>query len=126
MEKKKILVIDDDPEIRDVLEALFKIKGYDVLKAKNGKEGFEVLEKENPALIVIDIMMTTVVEGIKIAKEIKENEKWSHIPIIGLSGFNNQYPIKIVPDKEIYPVDVFITKPFIPNEFLKEVKRLIK
>jgi len=126
MEGKKILIIDDDPDLIEALEIVFNKEGYHVLKAESGKEGLDILTKEIPDLIVLDVMMETIDEGIKVAREIRKNEKFKNLPIIGLSGINNEFPVEVGPDNELYPVNIFISKPFLPDKFLKEVKRLIK
>lgn len=83
--KFKILVVDDEPEILDLLKYNFSKKGLDISVARNGEEGLEVLEREIPQVIVLDIMMP-VMNGIEMCRAIRANQKYNSIPILFLSA----------------------------------------
>lgn len=121
-----VLLIDDDDDLVEALTTILEVKGFNVRRASNGKEGLETLKKnELPDIIVLDIMMDTMDEGINVAREIKSQDNWSAIPIIGLSAINNELPVEIEVHEEMYPVDLFMEKPVAPEKFISEIKRLI-
>ena len=87
MNKKTILVIEDDINIRDVLKLSLEFEGYHVLTAGNGKQGFEVLEQEAlPGLILLDLMMP-VMNGWEFLEAIKKKEILNTIPIVVVSAY---------------------------------------
>ena len=123
---KNILIIDDDDDLVEALTIILEAKSYNVMRSSNGKEGIESLKHHIPDLIVLDIMMDSVDEGINVAREIKRQEKWKHIPIIGLSAINNEFPCEVDSDNEMFPVDRFLEKPVSPDTFIAEIGKLIK
>ena len=78
----KILVVDDEKEIRNLIEIYLKNEGYEVIKARDGEEALEILEKEDIHLIILDIMMPKI-DGIEVCKRVRENLS---IPILMLSA----------------------------------------
>ena len=119
MDKSKILVVDDEKEIRDLIEIYLKNEGFQILKASNGEEALEVLEKEDVHLIILDIMMPKM-DGIKACMKIREEKS---MPIIMLSA-------KAEDMDKIFGLttgaDDYMTKPFNPLELIARVKSQIR
>ncbi|MCK5100303.1 MAG: response regulator [Desulfobacteraceae bacterium] len=115
--KKKILVIDDDLNIRDYLVSLFNDNGYDAYVAGDVKEGFEVAKKEKPDLITLDIEMPGE-WGPRFYRQLSQDPELKNIPVIVISGLSgHQYAVvKAVAS---------ITKPFDREELLKIVKETL-
>lgn len=84
--KKKILIIEDDIPILDLYDKKFTSKGYIVLRAEDGGQGVEMTEKENPDIILLDIMLP-VMNGFEVLKKIKQNENAKKIPVVILSNY---------------------------------------
>ena len=82
---KKIMVVDDEPDILFTVGQMLEMSGYDVVKVEDGKKCLDELEKAIPDLVLLDIMMPEV-SGWDIAAKIKENPKWNNIPIIFLTA----------------------------------------
>jgi CheY-like chemotaxis protein len=80
--KKKILIIDDDIDVINVYKAILEKEGYTVLTAHNKKTGLNVCRVEMPALIILDVMMTTHYEGFELRKELQEDAQLRNIPVI--------------------------------------------
>jgi len=119
MEKGGILVIDDDKEIAELVEIHLVSDGYEVFKAYNAKQGFEILENENIKLIILDIMMPGT-DGLAMCKTIRENKT---IPIIMLSAKSTDL------DKIIglsTGADDYVIKPFNPLELMARVKSQLR
>ena len=83
-EKKKILVIDDDPDITDSIKAILTANGFEAFSASDGKEGLEAVEAVRPDLVLCDMMMEQIDAGSKVAQEIRKND--TVIPVYLLSS----------------------------------------
>ena len=85
--KGEILLVDDDPDLRDSLQIILEKKGYSVRTAANGHEALAALEVRRPDLMILDIMMTTDTEGFDLAYELKNKPGTKDLPIILLTSF---------------------------------------
>ena len=119
MGHEKILVVDDEKEIRDLIEIYLKNEGFQIIKASNGREALEILEEEEVHLIILDIMMPEM-DGIKACMKIREEK---NMPIIMLSA-------KAEDMDKIFGLttgaDDYVTKPFNPLELIARVKSQIR
>lgn len=88
MEKKKILLVDDDPDITSTLKIILESRGFSVDTAANKNEGTVKVDSFLPDLIVLDVNMTTRYEGFEMNKEVRMNEKFGNKPIIMLTGID--------------------------------------
>ncbi|HEL1317628.1 TPA: response regulator transcription factor [Streptococcus equi subsp. zooepidemicus] len=112
---KKILIVDNEKPISDIIKFNLTKEGYDTVTAFDGKEAVAVFEEEKPDLIILDLMLPEL-DGLEVAKEIR---KTSHIPIIMLSAKDSEF------DKVIgleIGADDYVTKPFSNRELLARVK----
>jgi DNA-binding response OmpR family regulator len=82
---KKIMVVDDEEDIRTTVGQVLEISGYEVIKAENGSDCLQKLEQGVPDLVILDIMMPGM-SGWDVAARIKENEKWNAVPIVFLTA----------------------------------------
>ncbi len=114
MEKKRILVVDDDPAILRLLSTNLKARGYEVITATDGEEALEAVQKDFIDLIILDIMMPKL-DGVQVCRRIRE---WSDIPIIILSARGDEH------DKvnclEL-GADDYLTKPFGIAELMARI-----
>ena len=102
----KVLVVDDEWEIRDLLSQFLAEEGYEVILASNGEEAIELAERENPQVILLDIMMPGI-DGIETCKRLKAEEKTRFIPVIMATALWDTYAEAIEAGAED-----FATKPF--------------
>ncbi len=119
-EKRQVLIVDDEPDIREIVELLLSSNGYEVFSASNGEKAIKILkENKNIDLIVLDIMMPKE-DGISILKKIRE---FSTLPALFLTA-----KIQESDKKEAYENggDDYLTKPFSQNELLMKVNSLIR
>ena len=121
--KRKILVVDDDHDFVESITLILDSTGYETLTANSGERCLEILQYEKPDLIILDIMMETITEGFNIGHEIKSNPIYKDIPVIMVSSIKNDKGFQI--DKEFIHADEFLSKPFDPNIFLECVKKLL-
>lgn len=117
--KNTILVVDDEAEIRNLLEIYLSNEGYEVIKASNGEEAIEIVNSKDIKLIVLDVMMPKM-DGIETCKRIREK---MNIPILMLSAKSEDMD-KI--QGIMTGADDYITKPFNPLEITVRVKALLR
>ncbi len=118
----KILVIDDDHAINELIKVNLELNGYQVIQAFNGIEGFAVAKQEEPALIILDVMMPEV-DGFTVAQRIRQNPETADVPIIMLTALS-QLNDKVTGFN--IGVDDYLTKPFEIDELLVRVRALLK
>jgi CheY-like chemotaxis protein len=122
MDKKKILVIDDEPDILKVTSIRLKKLGYNVLTAVNGKQGLDTIRREKPDLVLLDLVMPSM-NGAEVCEQIKNDKVLKHIPIILFTASGSA----AVTDEKIkkFGADDYIIKPFEPEEFRGKVENIL-
>ncbi len=118
----KILVIDDDEAINELVKVNLEISGFKVISALDGNKGFALAKQELPDLIVLDVMMPEV-DGYTVAKRIRENDTTKDIPIIMLTALNM---LQNKVQGFNIGVDDYLVKPFEVEELVVRVKALLK
>jgi diguanylate cyclase (GGDEF)-like protein len=121
MRKERILIIDDDPDIRDVLD-LSLSEHYTVLAAANGKEGLEMVKTKNPDLIITDYNMP-VMNGPEFCHQLRRDILLRHLPIIMLTGKGET---KDMVDGIESGADDYLIKPFEPETLLARIRMILK
>ena len=91
---KKIMIVDDEEDIRVSVGQIFEVSGYQVMRAQDGNDCLQKLEREIPDLIILDIMMPGM-SGWDVAARIKGNEKWNTIPIVFLTAKDDDMSIGV-------------------------------
>lgn len=122
--KKKILLVDDDPDDISLLEAILSNYGYQVITAIDKREGLEKLNIHLPDLVILDVMMDEEHEGFDMSREIKKTVP--ELPVIALIELSSM--AKFEPpatNHEWLPVDKFIEKPVHPDYLLATIKNLV-
>ncbi|MDP2981091.1 MAG: response regulator transcription factor [Candidatus Omnitrophota bacterium] len=122
MAKEKILIVEDEKDIVKMLDYNLKKEGFKTLSAHNGEDGLDMARKENPDLILLDLMLPEM-DGMDVCKAIKNEAKTSHIPIIILTA-KAQETDKIV-GLEL-GADDYMTKPFSPRELIARIKAVLR
>ena len=117
-----VLIVEDDDELREILQAEFELEGLTVLTATNGSEAVTTVRRLKPDLVLMDIMMP-VMNGIEAAKIIKNEKEIQHIPIIMLTASGNKEDI--VEGLEAGAID-YITKPFFMPELKARLKAVLQ
>ncbi|MBK6515482.1 MAG: response regulator [Polyangiaceae bacterium] len=122
--KKKVLVVDDEREIRVLIRRLLEERGHVVVEADRGRLGLQMLKLENPDLVVLDAMLPEV-HGFDIAKRIRSSSRYGHIPIVMVSAVYRGW--RFAQDaKQSYGVDAYLEKPFRVQELLTIVETALK
>lgn len=123
---KKILIVDDEEDILEYLDTLFKDHGYTTVIARDGKEALEVMKKEKPDLVTLDIIMPRE-SGVRFYREVKEDDQLKDVPIIiitALTGWGydpDGFHKFIKSRKHVAPPEGFLSKPVDREELLRMV-----
>jgi len=129
VDKKRILVIDDDPEICEALQEILTDYDYHVLTAQDTARGAQLIEEQRPDLLILDIMMTSMREGLDFATKLKEKEGVWGIPILIVSArppVEKGYSRTIDQDMDWIAAEIFMEKPVDPEDLVKNVKILLR
>jgi two-component system, OmpR family, alkaline phosphatase synthesis response regulator PhoP len=118
MSQKKILVVDDEVDLVETLRFPLEMEGFNVLVSYNGEDALNQARKENPDLILLDLMLPKL-DGYKVCRLLKFDERYKHIPILMLTA-KTQEKDKLL-GKET-GADEYITKPFDIDELMKKIK----
>ena len=118
---KKILVIDDEPEIQVIITARLESLGYKVLIAKDGQEGLALAREESPDAILLDLMLPKL-DGYKVCRMLKFDKAYDYIPIIIFSARGSEADKKLA---EQVGADAYMIKPFDVNIFTQTLQRLL-
>ena len=130
MANEKILVIDDDPDLVELIRLTLETKDYQVFSAASGTEGLEKIKEINPDLIILDVMMGHVTEGFQVALALRDKPEseyapYSKIPILMLTAIHSRTPLRFTPDEKYLPVDDFVEKPLKARDLLQKVEKLL-
>lgn len=117
---EKILVVDDEWELRNLMTEFLTGEGYDVIQASNGEEALELAEKEEPQVILLDVKMPGI-DGIEVCRRLKEEDKTRFIPVIMVTALEDRDV-----DAFVEGADDFVTKPFILIELSFRVRSMLR
>jgi two-component system, OmpR family, alkaline phosphatase synthesis response regulator PhoP len=126
-DKKKILLIDDDPDFVEAVKVIVENGGYEVSVAYDGAEGLEAVTEFKPDLIVLDVMMP-VMNGHETCARLKDNEKTANIPIILLTAVADRVTTSTYSHRDMLEseADDYMPKPVEPMELLLLIKNWLK
>ncbi len=121
MDKKRILIVDDEEDIVETIQFGLELEGFECLVANDGEEALLKAKRENPDLILLDIMLPKI-NGYKIARLLKFDESYKHIPIIMLTARAQQTDIEL---GEETGADEYVTKPFEMDELVNMIRKYL-
>ena len=122
MTNKKVLIVDDEEHIRELIKFNLKKEGYDTEVAVNGTEALKIIRENKFDLILLDLMLPEI-DGLEVCKEIRRNEETSDIPVMMITAKGEEF------DKVLgleLGADDYITKPFSIRELMARVKALLR
>ena len=122
MTQKKILVIDDEPDIVKVIADRLELHGYEVIGAYNGSEGLKKAQDEGPDVILLDIILPEM-HGFEVCKKLKENPKTSKIPVILITGAGLE---DVAKDESEVQAEAYIAKPFESKKLVNTIGTVIE
>jgi len=128
MSRRRIVIVDDDPDIVESMKVVLESAGYSVETASNGTEGLDLIKEVNPHLVILDVMMNSLEEGFIVSRQLKSDPKYKHIPILMVTSVKDKTGIDFeseAGDDEWLPVEGYFDKPVKPQVLLEKVKSLL-
>lgn len=121
MDKEKILIVEDEVALSEMIKIRLEKNGYEVISAFDGVQALEMARQQNPGLIILDLMLPKI-DGYKVCRMLKFDEKYKKIPIIMFTARVQESDKKL--GQEV-GADAYITKPFEPEALLSKIKELL-
>jgi len=119
---KKILIVDDQIEVRELVDITLRVSDYKILQAENGEEAIEIAKQEKPDLIIMDIMMPGIIDGIEATRILKNNDITKECPVIILTSRDKE---KIRENGFKAGADDYFVKPFSPLDLIQKVEEVL-
>ncbi len=123
--KRKILVIDDDPIYVKSTKAVLESHGYQVNSAKNGQEGLDKIKQEKPDLVLLDVMMDWVLDGVSVSQEMMDQQDLWDIPIIMITSIRASEYQGVFPQDQYLHINSWLDKPCPPDKLVAEVESVL-
>ena len=128
MDKKRILIVDDDIDLLNSLQIILEDRNFEVHTALTKDEGFDLLKNIKPDLLIQDIMMESDLEGYGILNTLKSDPEYRKLPIIMLTGIAKAMEVNFraaIEDSDMFPRVVFLDKPVEPDVLFTEINELL-
>jgi CheY-like chemotaxis protein len=121
----KILIVDDDPDFVEATRIVLEQKAYTVTSATNGEEGLAAIRSEKPDLVILDVIMSSILDGLNVTQQLHNDPEHGDIPIIMVTSIANTDYAALFPTDEYVHINAFMTKPVAPDQLLQQVQRLL-
>ncbi|MFI5117369.1 MAG: response regulator [Terriglobales bacterium] len=121
---KKILVVDDEPDVVAYVERFLEDHGFDVISASDGKQGFAKAKAELPDLIVLDIVMPKDT-GVRMYRDLYEDAETRHIPVVMLTGVSHEFKRFISSRRQVPAPAGYFEKPADLNKMLERIEEIL-
>lgn len=122
----RILVVDDDPDFVEITRTILESHGYEVTSAASGDQALQVMRKDVPDLVLLDVMMATVLDGLNLSHVMSEDPALKDVPVIMVSSITDSPHAGLFPTDEYIPIDAWISKPVQPDDLLHKVAQFVK
>ena len=121
----KILIVDDDPDFVEATRIVLEGAGYETATAANGDESLRAIRAEKPDLIILDVIMSSILDGLNVSQQLQDDPENKDIPIVMVTSIANTDYAALFPTDEYVHIDAFLTKPVLPDQLLQEVGKLL-
>ena len=122
----RILVVDDDPDFLEVTLMILEGAGHEVSCVASGKEALEAMHKDKPDLVLLDIMMSSILDGLGVSEAMHEDPELKKIPVIVVSSIAESSYAGHFPTDDYIHIDDWLSKPVQPEELINKVKLYLK
>jgi len=120
----KVLVVDDDPDFLFICRRILEAECFHVMEARSGSEALQKMRQTRPDLVLLDVMMTTTLEGVDVSREMEADPKLKDVPLVMVSSIATSKYASEFPDERV-PIDAWISKPIQPEVLVKTVRRFL-
>jgi chemosensory pili system protein ChpA (sensor histidine kinase/response regulator) len=117
----KVLVVDDDPDFVKVTAKVLEKAGHEVVSAANGAKALKTMREGAPDLVLLDIMMSYILDGLDVSREMAEDPALKDVPVLMVTSLTGVKAQGMLPSDEYVPVDEWLAKPVDPVTLLRRV-----
>lgn len=121
----KILIVDDDPDFFNATRIVLEKEGHTTISANNGSRGYECAKETQPDLIILDVMMDSVLDGVSMSQQVHDDEAIRDIPILMVTSIANTDYAELFPTDDNIHIRAFMSKPIDPSKLIKQVNKLL-
>jgi CheY-like chemotaxis protein len=121
----KVLVVDDDPDFVKVATKVLQKAGHDVISAPNGAKALQTMRQERPDVVLLDIMMSYILDGLDVSREMAEDPYLKDTPVIMVTSLTGVKGSGVFPTDEYVPVDEWLSKPVDPATLLERINKAL-
>jgi len=121
----KILIVDDDPDFVETTRIVLEQEGHEVISAASGDESLRLTRAEKPDLIILDVIMSSILDGLNVSQELQNDPEHKDIPIVMVTSIANTDYAALFPTDEYVHIDAFLTKPVTPIQLIQQVDKLL-
>ncbi len=122
----KILVVDDDPDFVEIMRTVLEKADYEIISASSGAEALTQIKAEKPDLMLLDVMMATVTDGLDLSEQLRNDPVLAHLPIIVVSSVADTPHAGLVSMDEAIHMEAWISKPIAPQRLLELVRKALE
>jgi CheY-like chemotaxis protein len=126
IQMERILVVDDDPIFVKATTAILESHGYEVESAANREEGLAKIQEEKPDLVLLDVMMDWILDGVSLSREMMAQRELRRIPIIMVTSIRGSEYRGAFPQDEYLHIDSWLDKPCPPEKLISEVEKTLE
>lgn len=121
----KILVVDDDPDFFDATRIILEKHDHQVIAASSGDEGYQRALEDQPDMLILDVIMDTVLDGLSVSQRMHDNPALRDIPIIMVTSIANTDYAELFPTDEYIHINAFLSKPISADELIRQVNKYL-
>ncbi len=125
MPSARILVVDDDPDFVEIMRTILEANDYEVISAANGNQGLAQVKAHKPDLMILDIMMSTVLDGLHVSETLSQDPDARYMPVIMVSSIADTPYAHVFPMEEQPHMDAWLSKPVEPRALLDKIAELL-
>lgn len=118
----KLLIVEDQPDMRKLIRMTLEFEGYELLEAENGMEGLRIAQATRPALVLLDVMMPGELDGYQVCERLKAHPETRAARVLMLTARGQAADIE---HGRVVGADAYLTKPFSPLELIDTIERLV-
>lgn len=121
----KILVVDDDPDFVSATKIILEKNNHEVISAPSGDAGYRRAREDKPDLVILDVIMDTVLDGLSVSQRMHDDPDLRDVPIIMVTSIANTDYAELFPTDEFIYINAFLSKPISADELIRQVNKYL-
>ena len=118
----KILVVDDEEDVLEIMDVILSVEGYEVAQAKDGNEALELMDDNNYDIVILDVMMPNK-SGLEVVRDMKKNKRLRNVPIIIFTALGTSVRMMLNEENQ---ADDYIQKPFSRKDVVNKIEKILR